>query len=1643
MPIPTDTFWNIRRLNVVFALSSLALVAVCGWAIKQDYEKTWRPLQKEGFVWDAALTEQRINHLDTKEVEARHRQLDDQIAATKSRLEQKDIEYQQAIRGVKDAESQISNISFEYNNRKATVGVMESLLQDARTRADAAQVEKLTRELQDPERKLSVQGEKLAALKDSLGESRKKAKARANELEDLKKEQKKLYDDIAALKKRETTLAPDTFLAKLSDNIRNAPLLGFMNPSLRVKPTFIPDVRMDVSFATIDTIDRCATCHTHIDNKNFTREKVYGFLEEQAAGYREYKYADFAETNPKYKPTDPTTVRPLATAMPEFWHYWGRRLLAPASFDKARAKMNGIFNAIAKMPEVTYEGKPVGLIKFPTTALSTFSAAEQAKYDAIFVAAVNALYRREPGDTTVTVGRNLALAYPVQIQQLLKAELPADQYRQLEERYRHALVAEINPSRVKKGFKPLDPSPVHLAHPKLELYVDVDSKHPMEQHGCTSCHDGSGNETDFVLVAHSPRAIWVDDKTGEPVLPAQIKKPAKAAPAHGEKDHHAAELSTMDNMLDAVYPANASIPSAVSSLHLQLNGEASETHSIVGREQAREEVEATAPATEYVNPVTGKTGKAVPQARYWSNKYEAESGTSFESVNEMWDWPMRPPELIQANCARCHNNFHDIKDEAPILYEGRSLFNKVGCSNCHQMDSIAADEFEAKNTLADGTVETVRRRAGTDLRHVPAKLSKDFVSSWIWAPKAFRPSTLMPHFFMLENSSSDEEIRRTRQEVKAITEYLFAAASPMAPKHAVPTQLKGDVEKGRDIFQNIGCQGCHTNLNETGEKWITTDLVKRYNFKAADAAKKYEEMTYNERQVYALENLGEVTSTGNDQKKYADGTAMPVFMHHAPELSGIGDKLTAGRTPEQARAWLFDWLKEPRHYSAYTVMPRLRLSDQQATDLMEYLLAQKRATTAPKGKSSEEFDGWQASAIPADDKKISELVAWFLRSQFSPHTADAKAVDDAEMTTRAIDALAYVSTATDDARPTDEAKAKVDARAAAKDRVGKMSLQEKQLIFLGNKLIAHYGCMNCHAINGMEAVASPCANLSDWGQKQVSKLDFGFLDEHKVHSLPEQRSIPMVNGLSAAAVTEIAKIVDHKDWKTPVAANVQVGWPRIEHERADWLTHKILNSRVYDRGKNSLDPVRKMKDGKPVVDDKGYPVLDEMAGQELRGKPYDKLKMPTFYLNEEQAHAIVTFVVSNRTRWISDKLIATTNNDLLKRIAHGRQIAERYNCVGCHQTELNFPPVRQYYPSDQWTALAPPSLRGEGNKIQHSWLFGFLKNVELIRPALFMRPVYEAGKEGIRMPSFPITDEEATAVAEYFSSVSVHEAKDLKQKLDTVIKYVDTQRKATTQPLADPQKPWPGDDWVDKEINSTAREYLKTWVLDRKLMVEAAFDPVKTPKPDDMRARYREALYDARFLMGLYDAPYPFVENAQMDMSNVQASGERFKQGEALFYEMQCMKCHYVGDINAPGANTKPTAPNLSNVHRRLQRRWTTHWVQEPPLIQVGTLMPAFFSGLSAFKLDGLPWPLGTASLQDDADKIKQFTTDTDKVLAKYGVKDVREQKALLLDYVYATGLKPGYSAAQPADAVPAGGGGATTAPAGGPTTKPAEAKPN
>jgi len=83
-------------------------------------DKTWRPFQQAGRVWDAALTDERIAHLSTDEIKARIAELNQAIDQKKQQLEQKDEEYRKYAAAVKDAV--IEAVNRRYEQKESSIG---------------------------------------------------------------------------------------------------------------------------------------------------------------------------------------------------------------------------------------------------------------------------------------------------------------------------------------------------------------------------------------------------------------------------------------------------------------------------------------------------------------------------------------------------------------------------------------------------------------------------------------------------------------------------------------------------------------------------------------------------------------------------------------------------------------------------------------------------------------------------------------------------------------------------------------------------------------------------------------------------------------------------------------------------------------------------------------------------------------------------------------------------------------------------------------------------------------------------------------------------------------------------------------------------------------------------------------------------------------------------------------------------------------------------------------------------------------------------------------------------------------------------------------------------------------------------------
>ncbi|RME38687.1 MAG: hypothetical protein D6788_06955, partial [Planctomycetota bacterium] len=811
--------------------------------------------------------------------------------------------------------------------------------------------------------------------------------------------------------------------------------------------------------------------------------------------------------------------------------------------------------------------------------------------------------------------------------------------------YFEALLEKVNSYLRLTGRKTIKLGQPLLAHPHLELYVSVNSPHPAAKMGCSVCHEGNSQETDFVQAAHTPP-----------------------------------------------------------------------THEV--RERWEEE---------YYIRILG-----VPNV-------------TFETIEHFWERPIRLPKYTEAGCAKCHTEITDIaryqgERHGKRINLGRQLFTELGCVNCHNVDKIPR-----------------ARKVGPDLTHVASKLKPKFVQQWVFFPQKFRPSTRMPHMFLQENSLPDsanaydpDPVLRTETEVAAISKYLFTVSRPWKPIPK-PEGVTGDPKRGETLFRKLGCLACHANVRLFGEEWITKDIAEREGIDEKTARFRYLGMTYEERVRYAMAHFIDERSTFLEPDKARfrpeDGYHPPVLTRFAPELSGVGSKVS----PE----WLYSWLIDPRHYAPETKMPRLRLTPEEAADVTAFLMTQR----------NDDFKQHQFEMNTLRREMADRLVFILLSGQRSERRSRAIMADEGgELTDMLITRLS----------PSLGEK-------EARRLVTGMSVEDKKLFYLGARMISHYGCYACHKIPGFETATPPGTDLSTWGEKPISQLDFAFYDDAFDDMRKEKE--------------HIYKYIYRPEHKTlrywsPIPDDAE---EQITHTHAAFAKHKLLNPRIWDRGKIK--------------------------------RPYDKLKMPNFYLTEREAEALTTFLLSRVPSRVSGKLRIRYDVDTLGPIAKGRQLTRELNCVACHQIEDNAPTIQQYFRRKIGDRLefdavnAPPLLWGEGAKVQHHWLHQFFQHVQPLRPWL-----------QVRMPSFNLTGEQATVLVEYFAALSQADSARLKKSLDPVDEYIGKQKakaetaSAGTSNEAKASAKSPGSDWFRQDSLEAYTADLRRFAVERQLMRREELD---------------------------------------------------------------------------------------------------------------------------------------------------------------------------------------------------------------------------
>ena len=1449
MPVTTDTLYNIRKLNWVFAGTSVLTLGVMLWMMKSDFERPWRNMQGDYFDARSAMARFTSLKYESPEEKKKHQQLKDAVAAAEAALATPEMAAQEkALLGrMKEVSGKLQGAALTFGNMNAEIQVTAFLYEEHKTLHGEKDSHTLaTKAKYDRDLKALTEQQK---IKEALVDEQARLKAELKAFYRIRDEARKTltaYEKGKENDKRNNSLFGGGF-TRTAVNLPGADFLAPKGTPGRdeVKQVFMQDIRMNYNFLDTYTTDRCITCHVGIDSPDMSRENF--IRQTEGALKTEAVVAVLKDQNERLRTK------------------WTRKIAeAVANSDYAKLDVS--------------EMKPEQRTAFVTLLVNTTNdfliGTKRPEIDAAPLTAL-------AGAADVTRGK-IDEALRTEVDRILGAARPktVDGKRELTDgemsvpqQMSHvaALAAAMNTYLEEEGRPPVKFAQPLLAHPRLDLFVGPNSPHPMKGMGCTVCHEGSGQETDFVFAAHTPKNHKEEDDW--------------------KKDYYVTALG-------------------------------------------------------------------VPQA-------------TFHLVEEFWERPMLLPEYTSASCTKCHDQVMDLErhrteplKEAHNVVEGRKLFAQVGCINCHNVDSLSD-----------------LRRVGPDLQHVGQKLTTGFVEKWMWYPADFRPTTRMPHFFRQENnlpSSKNEDdpdpMLRTQTEVQAITHYLNVFTKPFDAL-PVPAGLTGDAARGEGLFTSIGCLACHANLDAKdptdgdgrtfGERWITTDLEMREGKPADKAKEEYAAMSKNARLHYAKQHFTAERRDRAMAAKQAEEIAAdaegrdpdakkvylpPNFTRFAPELSGMGTKLipTAGDAEQTARAtqWLYNWLKDSRHYAPETKMPRLfednyywkaeakdrgAKRDQDILDLSAFLLSQRHDT----------FD---TSAFPETDATRAEttrLIMMLLGGQNTQAVAtkilaDEK-MDPAEPYGRLSKTI--VAQAAKSFGAGDAGRQKVEAILSGQ------SLESRQKLFLGMKMISHYGCYACHSIPGFEDATRPGTDLSTWGQKFITQLDFAFYSPPFEHEIKEKAD---VFGMLYPTNAENAHLVHE------IGGNIP---QEILHNHGSFAYHKMRNPRIWDR--------EKIK------------------------KPYDKLKMPNFYFTDEEAKALVTFLLSRKDKNVREDMQIAYDRTPAGKIAKGRALVHELNCIGCHTIEGNHANIQQYYrddPSlgdaDPTTArFQPPLLWGEGAKVQHPWLHKFLNHVVMLRPWL-----------NVRMPTFYLSTEDATTLVEYFVGATQDEGQMLAQVRQPLVQYILEAHRGLPLTGADGQPTVAGNDWFLQEKFDEESAFLGRYAMQQKQIKVTDLNRGGAVTPaevfDAVGSKYDKIMERTGFLKDVFSIQYPFPGKVAGSIND-----ERFKLGEEFFYNQKCLACHVAGDPSKPGTTTDIKAPNFALTSERLRYDWVAHWVTDPQAIQPGANMPQIFQGgQSAFAT--MP-PEQRAEFE-----------------GKFG-KTANEQISLLVDFLFELGNRR-YTAIQP-----------------------------
>jgi cbb3-type cytochrome oxidase cytochrome c subunit len=795
------------------------------------------------------------------------------------------------------------------------------------------------------------------------------------------------------------------------------------------------------------------------------------------------------------------------------------------------------------------------------------------------------------------------------------------------------------------------------AHPRLDLFVDANSTHPMEKFGCTICHSGQGSATDFILASHTPTNVAVAD---------EWRREHGWAPNHywdypmlASRFVESSCLKCHHQVTDLIrYGSKDEAPKVVRGYNLVRELGCFGCHEISGLKSGRAvgpdlRLEPT-PALDYMTSAEQEKARSDPLNPPGTFRKVGPSLRRIaEKTNQKWakQW-IFSPRGFRPDTRMPH--FYNLGTNNPEqLPEDQKKFPDI------EINSIAWYLFAESKAGLEGK-DTTREAFEQRQRELQAVLVKVPLPERDWKDLQDASRRLVD-IALLSSPFKAQEINRLAAEQKRLQGRL----QELLHKQTDPRAEMSPAETGELALAQKELPDVTTRLIQEGQlvplgKQLVDERGAEVALPAAGKADNGRRL-FTEKGCLAChvhsgtEKAGPVPSVSNEAE-------------FGPNLSRLAAKIAPEVGGDDAkRRWVIQWVMNPNVYHPRTRMPITHLTPSDAADIAEWLLTQPADWNGPEvgQPSMDDYVAYTRKYLEMQGKSVGITKADV--DEFLPAQGERKGISAERLA-----ALRKLSPDADELRLTAPIT------------------EEKLRWYIGRKVVSRGGCFACHDIPGFEPAKPIGTALNDWGKKDPERLAFEDADIYvrNTYNLVEIRYDPN-HPHHPADDWKVGK-----DGKRPFE---QLFYEALEHghrNREGFLHLKLMDPRSYDyhrrmpwwdrlrmpqfrfaRATRRLETpeawearLKELGLEKTSIDPRAARAPEKLEVYEARmRKEAEGIYDAQAEFDEAAAReAVMTFILGLTAEGSPAKYLPHPNTDRLAEIK-GRQVLDKYNCAGCHQ----------------------------------------------------------------------------------------------------------------------------------------------------------------------------------------------------------------------------------------------------------------------------------------------------------------------------------------------------------------------------------------